>query len=189
MKLSPLNIGYCFISLMLMMLLPSSSLVNADIVCPPEADYAPCGCREYSKTPGTIYLNCQSQKLTDSQMSDILDAFLTTPGVSPVAFLSLEYGKLLTRVPSEVRLFNQLDWVFLSDNNITSIDSGAFNFPDAANPLGNLDLAYNKITTIAPGAFKGQSFSNQWINSYLIINHQSPDSPPFCKCFILYGCI
>ena len=78
-------------------------------------------------------------------MSDILDAFLTTPGVSPVAFLSLEYGKLLTRVPSEVRLFNQLDWVFLSDNNITSIDSGAFNFPDAANPLGNLDLAYNKI--------------------------------------------
>ena len=126
MKLSPsLNIVYCFISLMLMklLMLPSLSFVKSGVVCSPEADYTPCGCREYSKTPSIQkHLNCQSKKLTDYQMSDILDAFLTTPGVSPVAFLSLEYGKLLTRVPSQVRLFNQLKWVFLNDNNITSID-------------------------------------------------------------------
>ena len=59
-------------------------VVNTVIVCPEEADYAPCNCIEDDLKPDTILLNCSDLKLTDSQVGDILDTFLITPGVSPL---------------------------------------------------------------------------------------------------------
>ena len=153
------NFGF-FISLMLMLLLlPSSSyssFVEAAVVCPPSTAYTPCICKEYSNKPGTIELNCSGGNLNNTQMSDILDAFLvTTPGISPVASLSLQVNQL-TRVPSQIiKLFNHLVDVWLNSNAITSIESGTFNFTDAANPVQYLVLYENQLTTIAPGAFKG----------------------------------
>ena len=133
----------CF-SLMstMLLLLPSSSLVNADVVCPPGTTYNPfCNCIEYSLKRGTIELYCYGF-LVDSQVSDILDAFLTTSGVSPVGSLSLGLNRL-TRVPTQIQLFTQLVDVFLGNNFITSIGSGTFNFPNSSDPIQLLELQNN----------------------------------------------
>ena len=167
---SPSLVGNCHCSIyflmMTMILLLSSSLllvVKAAVICPPAADYAPCDCRE--ERNGTIYLDCGMRNLNNSQVSDILDAFLTTPGVSPVGDLNL-YQNRLTRVPTQIKFFDQLRQVSLQENSITSVESGAFNatFPGGQNssfnyflPNLNLELVWNQITTIAPGAFKGQN--------------------------------
>ena len=61
-------------------------------------------------------------QLNDSQVNYILDAFLTTPGVSQVGDLNLRFNQL-TRVPTQTNLFNQLKRVDLEVKFITSIDS------------------------------------------------------------------
>ena len=121
--------------------------------------------REYQKekcwnqnTTTTTTLNCQSLNLTDSQASDILDAYLSTPDVSPVGVLYLNGNRLLTHIPIQINSFTPLSEAFLSYNSFTSIESGLFNLKDAANPLASLYLNSNQLTTIAPGAFKGIHF-------------------------------
>ena len=139
-------------------LLQLSLLVDAVVVCPPVEAISPCTCSEYYYTTTTTTLNCAGQNLIDSQVSAILDAYLKTPNVSPVGYLNLSFN-LLTRVPVQVKSFTQLQYAFLYDNSISSIESGAFNAPDAY-PLSNLWLDGNQLTTIAPGAFKGSNLIN-----------------------------
>ena len=138
-----------FLSCLLLLLLIAADGAIASI-CPPVDAYAPCDCMDYN--PG-IYLLCFNRNLTDSKVSAILDAFLTTPGVSPVDYLDLS-GNLLTRVPNQIKSFTHLGVVHLKKNAITSIESGDFDFQSTVNPLQNLILENNQITTIAPGAFK-----------------------------------
>ena len=143
----------CFVCLFF---LKSLVLVDAFYICPPANAISPCVCgRGYYET--TTSVDCISKHLTDSQASAILDAYLATPNVSPVGGIDL-YNNLLTRVPVQVKSFTQLQFVNFDDNSITSIESGAFNLADAANPLSFLDLGFNQLTTIAPGAFKGFHF-------------------------------
>ena len=149
---------YFFICLMLMMLLSSSSLVNSEVVCPPFETYAPCSCGEYLYQQGTILPNCAFRSINDSQVSDILDIFLTTPGVSPLWDLDLSRNQL-NRIPAQINSFTQLKYVYLNNNNITSIDSGALRFTDATNPAQHLWFYNNPMTTIAPGAFTQWPFS------------------------------
>ena len=142
--------------LILLSLMSSPLMVEGAVVCPSAADYAPCECSEYSYQPGTIFLGCSSKQLTDSRASEILDAFLTTPGVSPLVYLDLQYSQL-TRVLSQIKSFPQLERVYIVFNSITSVDyNKAFNFTEGAYPLDGLTLHVNQLTTIAPGSFKGQ---------------------------------
>lgn len=133
--------------------------VESAVVCPAAAEsYSPCTCYEYGNQPGTIYLYCGEKNLDDSRVSEILDVFLTTPGVSTLGNLCLSTNQL-TRVPDQVRLFPQLDFVWLNDNKInTSIRSGAFKF-NKDTPVKNLDLQRSQLTSIAPGAFQGVGYS------------------------------
>ena len=142
----------CLISFVWLMLLPSSSLINAAVVCPPESATSPCGCREYQLKLGTIYIDCYAQKLNDSQVSDILDIFLASPGVSPFSVLDLRFNQL-TRIPTQMKSFKQLLLVLLIENSITSIESGDFN-TTRHNPSISIG---SQLTTIAPGSFKGFS--------------------------------
>ena len=133
--------------------LPKSSVLVDAAVCPSANVILPCTCSQY--TTNTTTLNCNSLNLIDSQASEILDAYLSSPGVSPVGQLYLSNNRLLTRVPVQVKSFNQLRLAYLYSNAITSIESSAFNASDAANPLQYLELYGNQLTTIEPGAFKG----------------------------------
>ena len=128
--------------------------VEAANVCPPVNVISPCTCIQQTAT--TTYLNCASNNLNNSQVSDILDAYLATADVSPVSYLGL-YNNLLTRVPVQIEFFTQLIEATFYSNSISSIESGAFNLADDANPLQYLSLHGNQMTTIAPGAFKGSS--------------------------------
>ena len=132
--------------------LPKSSLLVDAAVCPSANVILPCTCSQY--TTNTTQLDCNSLNLIDSQASEILDAYLSSPGVSPVGQLYLSNNNL-TRVPVQVKSFTQLEYAILDYNSITSIESGAFNASDAANPLRYLFLDGNQLTKIAPGAFKG----------------------------------
>ena len=140
----------------LVLFLKSSVEVEAAVLCPPVEAISPCLC--YQNTTTTTTLNCQSLNLTDSQASDILDAYLSTPDVSPVGVLYLNGIRLLTHIPIQINSFTPLSEAFLSYNSFTSIESGLFNLKDAANPLASLYLNSNQLTTIAPGAFKGIHF-------------------------------
>jgi len=100
---------------------------------------------------GTLILECSRCNLTDSEVSDILDAFLSTPGVSPLLILNLS-GNQLTRVPSQMQLFTELVVIEFQNNAIPSIESGTFNSND---DNWSLYLDSNQLTTIAPSAFRG----------------------------------
>ena len=134
-----------------------SMVVEAVVFCPPAAAYAPCKCQEFNdftEDSGTIKIDCSFQSVDDVRVSEVLDAFLTTPNVSPVEKLDLEYNKL-TRVPLKVhnKFFPKLLTVLLSSNQITSVDATeVFDFTEN---LSGLFLYQNQLTTIAPGAFKG----------------------------------
>jgi len=83
----------------------------------------------------------------------MLDSFITTPGVSPMAELNL-FNSQLTRVPNQIKYFPQLEIVYLNDNKIESIDAGTFNFTGTSRVL-YIYLNDNQLSTIAPGAFQG----------------------------------
>ena len=134
-------------------LLQLSIQVEAAVICPSDSVISPCACSQY--TTSTSTLDCAGKNVNDSQASDILDAYLTIPGVSPVGDIELYYNPLLTHIPVQVKSFTQLVMVNLSPNSLTTIESDAFNLSDAANPLRYLDLSSNQLATIAPGAFRG----------------------------------
>ena len=123
-----------------------------DVICPPPEAYAPCYCGPtISSKPNVIQLGCDAN-LTDSKLNDILDAFLSTPDISTLITLDLRNNQLMTRVPSQVKLFNHLLFTDLYKNAITSIESGTFKFNDKG---WHLVLASNQLTTFPPGAFIG----------------------------------
>lgn len=123
-----------------------------DIVCPNPDDFSPCSCFDLYGQGLTSYLWCFSRSLNDSRASEILSAFLTvTPAITPLGGVTF-YNNSLTRVPIEIALLSQLKEANFYSNQITSIQSGAFNFVPN---LGDLDFANNQLSSIEPGAFQG----------------------------------
>ena len=144
-------VGWCCFSSLLIP--PSLSVTRPPSIeiCPPPEAYAPCYCGYTSLEPNAIALTCDSFNLTDSEVSDILDTFLSTPDISPLVLLSLRNNQL-TRVPSQMQLFTELQVIDLENNAITSVESGTFKFN--ADYL-SLSLENNQLTTIAPDSFIG----------------------------------
>ncbi|KAG9353953.1 hypothetical protein JZ751_012077, partial [Albula glossodonta] len=90
--------------------------------------------------------------------------------------LSLRYNDLLALLPYQFAHLNQLIWLYLDHNSITTVDAQAFRgirrlkelilssnvitqlhnttFHSVPN-LRNLDLSYNKLQTLQPGQFQG----------------------------------
>jgi len=139
--------------------------VESAVVCPPLTVYAPyCECQECDHNQfdycedesnlGTIYLDCYSSNLVldDAKAAKILDAFINTPGVSPLGWVEMRASDL-TRVPDQIRLLSRLFRIDLIRTEIQSIETGAFNAANSSNYRIYMD--FSKITTIAPGAFSG----------------------------------
>ena len=143
--------------------------VTSVIVCPAPEDYAPCTCNENTLTnnPGTIYLDCYNKpslNLTDARASEILDAFLTTSGVTPLGAIDM-WNNLLTVVPAQIPLFPQVNYVDVGQNVIPIIKSGAFNF---VKTLTFLYISDCQVNTIEPGAFGGKYGNGSRINIGMI---------------------
>ena len=123
---------------------------NSLVVCPPIPLIEPCQCGFYGQI-GAINLFCTGRNLNDAEVSRILNVFLSHPNVSALGKVSLGHNRL-TRVPMQFRRFPQLDHVDLDYNNITFIQSGAFQFTKT---LQKLSLKSNSLTEIDAGAFQG----------------------------------
>ena len=135
------------------------------VVCPTINVTSPfCSCDQNADKPGTIQFTCgyliiaqgelppSSSVSGDSIVSQLLDSFLKTQNVSPLTHLLLELNNL-TRIPHQIRKFHQLESIVLNNNEIKSIDSGAFNFTGITAKLISVEV--NGLETIAPGAFQG----------------------------------
>ena len=124
------------------------------------ADVSPCYCYQaLSQQMGTILVECTQRNLDDLKAAEILDAFLNTPGVSPVSAVYFSHNQL-TRVPKQISQFHpQLQTVFLDQNEITAVDlANTFHFTSATGQ-SYLNLFGNQLTTISAGAFKGDDLT------------------------------
>ena len=118
--------------------------------CPPEDSYSPCKCRGDAFDDTTLLLDCDDQFLDDQRVSEILNVFLNDPDANPLRALRLEFN-LLTRIPDEIKLFPNLEEVYLFSNDIETIAAGSMSFTALEKIIG---VGY-KVKTIEPGAFVG----------------------------------
>ena len=127
--------------------------VNGDEgICPPEAEYSPCVCRDYYGD-GTLLLDCDYRSLDDQQISDMLNFFLPEQGISPLSVLRLENNKL-TKIPTQIKSFPRLKEVYLWQNAIETIETESLHFIGLEKLVGMGD----KVKVIEPGAFTGITF-------------------------------
>ena len=132
-------------------------------MCPSSQLIEPCQCGFYGEIDRSN-LFCTGRKLNDTEMSRILDIFLSHPNVSALGKLSLGSSRL-TQVPKQIPRFPQIDHVDLDFNQIKSIQSGAFNF---TKKLVKLTLRGNSMRIIDSNAFQGK-----WkLISYEFINFE-----------------
>jgi hypothetical protein len=91
--------------------------------------------------------------LGDDKISQILNIFLQDEDRLGKILLR---NTILSKVPEEIGQFTRLAFVDLQFNQIRSIKSGAFKFPDIVKEPGSVDLGYNQIGLIEDNAFQGQ---------------------------------
>ena len=158
---SIIEINYSQFALPIICLVAMLSIASDDgnqsslLICPDQYEISPCECKCREVRSGeicrTVKLICYYNELNDSQVSEILEAYLATPDVSPLLELDLSENNL-SRIPSQLSRFPHLVYVDFKLNNITYIQSGSFNFTD---PIIELHLEKNELNHIEPGAFQG----------------------------------
>ena len=121
-------------------------------VCPPPGEIFPCRCSDLGSEGLVVQLNCTNSNVDDDTASQILNKLISWPRVSPLRLLDFSFNRL-TRVPTQLPQFSMLNNIDLSNNQIISIESNAFNF--SSSTLTSLSLSSNPITTIEEGAFQG----------------------------------
>ncbi len=90
--------------------------------------------------------------LNDETVDRIIDWLLLSSS-NTLDDLGIEFMNHVTRVPKKITSFIQLKKIWLTNNNISSIKSGAFSFPG---PISFLSIIGNGIKEIEPGAFQGK---------------------------------
>jgi len=129
--------------------------------CPPSTSISPCTCKEVMMNGGVIYVSCYNQNLTNSQLSNILDVFLSPHYISPVYAIMASQNQL-TYAPSQIAKFKSLTRFDLSFNQITNISPlSGLSFP--SNSSISIMLNNNKITSIPSGIFNCASLTSCFI--------------------------
>ena len=134
--------------LMSIVMTASLSQVKAQAICP--LDVAPCECSD--RGDGTLNLDCYNRGLGQEKTSEILQSFLQ-PGISPLSWLQLAINGL-TVVPTEIAQFPQLRELGLDRQGVQMLTVPQNAFP---NSLIFLDLSFNGIPSIEPGALNGKN--------------------------------
>ena len=139
-------------------------MLNSNSSCPTSDMIAPCKCIDpsVSNKQTIIYsgllITCKDQLMGDVNVSQLLNFFLVAMGGDQLIGQLILSNTSLSRVPDEIRFFNNLNYVDLRYNKITIVPSGAFKFPtDRVIAPGKIDLAFNRIKNIERGAFQGTS--------------------------------
>ena len=138
--------------------------------CPSADSILPCQCISYPTSHGDkISLVCSmvNDNLDDSKFSEILQAFVDSSAWNELVDISAYGNSLITKIPLEISRFPSLSRIVLSNNKITSIQSGAFDLSSAPSPPSSveIDLSNNEITSIDTGAFNfGASTNNINLN-------------------------
>ena len=138
-----------------------------DNVCPPAVNLLPCLCTGSGEGKGD--LQCGGTNLNDDTASQILHQF-NNPQLLTFLYKVYMDDNQLTIVPNQIPLFPQLNSVRFGSNQITIVESGAFNFSAT---LFELHLQNNLITTIETGAFQGISTCLCPSSSFYTINFRS----------------
>ena len=137
-----------------------AATASSQVVCPTvTSSKCTCGPAQNSDPNAGLRLYCKG--LNDAEISSTLKAFATTNVSSSLVEL-LVFGSqsdnnpiALTKVPVEILKFESLSWIELSNNKISSIPPGAFNFPNVKQ--SKVFLRNNEIESIYYDAF---SFSS-----------------------------
>ncbi len=143
-----------FTQIIVMMLRPCCTLI-----CPNLTSTSPCTCKKNAINVTSITIDCNSKNLNDSQMSRILDSFLS-PGISSVYEIGAQFNRL-TKVPSQISKFTSLSFVYLDWNQISSIP--VIKFLNTTYGSISISLQKNKITSIPLGAFSFPFVSSVFI--------------------------
>ena len=145
------------------------------VVCPPASAISPCTCAGSFYNANGFSLNCASLRLSDSQLSTILNVIINSNGISPLVELDASSNEL-TKIPSQISRLQSITTIALSQNQITAIPTGSFNYPSA--PSMNMDLFSNKISSISSCAITIPNATsvkiNLWSNQITSINSSSP---------------
>ena len=134
--------------------------VSSALVQPNPDDYAPCVCLD-GRDGLNLYVECSNHNLDDAKISSILNSFLA-PGMSPLGALILTNNQL-TKIPDQLKQFNQLTYVDLDKNKIPSLAAGALSLTAK---IGTINVGFNQLITIAPGTFVGSYGSGSYIGLY-----------------------
>ena len=145
------------------------------MVCPPAAVLGECTCNEAWFDPTGITVICENKGLNKGSVDEVLQALLEPFISTTITFAASKNN--LTKVPADLSKLSEHAYIYLEDNQITSIPSGAFksilgfvsidlrknlissiepgafNYPNAL--YSKLNLSYNKLTTIPAGVFEG----------------------------------
>ena len=125
------------------------------MVCPPAADLVGCTCQEAWSDESGLDIDCREAKLNDARVEGLLKALLET-GVSPAVTFDASKNNL-TKVPDDLSKLSKLTYIDMSDNQITSIPSGAFQ-SSSTKEIG-IYLSKNRISSLSRGAFKYPAYA------------------------------
>ena len=140
--------------------------------CPPSESISPCLCSLVtSGSLNGLSIDCNSQNLTDSQLSTVLNVFLSPQYISPV-FQIMAVQNQLTYVPNEIPKFKSLEELNFSFNQITNITSLSTSFLSVTSI--NIGLNSNQITSIPSQTFK---FSNATLIKIYLRSNQISSIP------------
>ena len=141
-------------------IVPQDTLsADAEVVCPPLADLGKCSCQKAWSNKSGIDIFCETKGVNDDSVNQVLQA-VSKSGISPaITFAATESD--LTRVPTDISKLSKHVYIFMHDNQITSIPSGAF---ESSRTYIVLNFRDNKISSIEPGAFKYPNARNSNLN-------------------------
>ena len=112
------------------------------------------------QTNGTLVsLECTNKNLGDNRASQVFKVLAADNSVTSVlrrqSLASIQIQNSgLSHIPDGLALFDRLENVDLSGNDLRTIRSGAFNFKSTLKRI--LDLSRNRLNTIEPEAFQGK---------------------------------
>jgi len=95
----------------------------------------------------------QSTQIINDETVDRIMDWLLLSSTNTLEEISIIYMNQVTRVPQKIASFKALRKLWLYNNNISTIKSGAFSF---SFPVYVLDISDNGINEIEPGAFHGK---------------------------------